>query len=194
MISHYKMGEDLKSKVYSKNVIEFVAVCVEFCSYLENFQDITKDELTGRFCKFLPLIYLKASMLEEIEPLTDLNMEVVVTEEHYNYILARLYNIYAEEDTYLEVFLEDMKYSETPISASISEDLTDIYQDLKNFISVYEHGIEENMNDVLYTCLENFKEYWGQKLVNVLGALHSLKYNNHSSDFEDDNNTIQELW
>ena len=32
------------------------------------------------------------------------------------------------------------------------------------------------MNDALYVCTENFKMYWGQKLVNALRALHSLKY------------------
>ena len=42
----------------------------------------------------------------------------------------------AEEDIYLEVFLEDMKYSDTPISASVSENLADLYQEFFNLIDV----------------------------------------------------------
>lgn len=89
-----------------------------------------------------------------------------------------------------------MKYSDTPITASISEDLSDIYQDLKNFITVFERGVTDNMNDALYFCIENFKSYWGQKLVNVLRALHSLKYTivNDNLDEDLESADTNELW
>ena len=32
------------------------------------------------------------------------------------------------------------------------------------------------MNDSLAICQEQFKEYWGQTLVNTLRALHDVKY------------------
>ena len=51
------------------------------------------------------------------------------------------------------------------------------------------------MNDALYVCIENFKSYWGQKLVNVLRALHSLKYTTSPDSLEDaDTNQSDELW
>ena len=89
-----------------------------------------------------------------------------------------------------------MKYSDTPITASVSEDLSDIYQDLKNFITVFERGVTDNMNDALYLCIENFKSYWGQKLVNVLRALHSLKYTivNDNLDEDLESADTNELW
>lgn len=162
--------------VFSKNVIEFVTVGVQYCSFLENVEDTTSSESISTLTKLLPLLYLKTSLLPDIEIENEIYPETTVTEADYNYIASKLFNLFKSEDTYLEVFLEDMKYSETPISASISEDITDIYQDIKNFVSIYEQGIEENMAEALYVCHENFKLYWGQKLVNVLRALHSLKY------------------
>lgn len=170
------MADQIKEIVYSRDSIEFVTVAVQYCAYLENFEDITQEEFTDKLTKILPLLYLKASLIPGTEEVTDEDPEVTVTEADYNYITSRIYNIYGKDDTYLEVFLQDMKYSDTPISASISEDLADIYQDLKNFITIYERGITDNMNDALYACTENFKAYWGQKLVNVLRALHSIKY------------------
>ncbi|MBD8348942.1 DUF5063 domain-containing protein [Dysgonomonas sp. HGC4] len=192
------MGKELANNVvFSKNVVEFVTVAVQYCTFLENPENQTSKEYTDKLTKLLPLLYLKAALLPETEIEEDIYPEITVTEDDYNYIISKLYTAYKENDTYLEVFLEDMKYSDTPIAASISEDIADIYQDIKNFISIYEQGIEENMSEGLYTCYENFKLYWGQKLVNVLRALHSLKYsigeeNPDEDDLDSDN--IQEEW
>ncbi len=38
-----------------------------------------------------------------------------------------------EDDVFLETFEEDMKYSDTPVAASVSESLADIFQPLYNF-------------------------------------------------------------
>ena len=191
------MTDQLKEIVYSKDAIEFVTVAVQYCAFLENFEEITETELTDKLTKLLPLLYLKASLVPETDTVNDEEPEITVTEDIYNFITSKLYNVYVNNDTYLEVFLQDMKYSETPISASISEDLADIYQDIKNFITIFERGITENMNDALYVCMENFKAYWGQKLVNVLRALHSLKYSTEpdaleNEDLEQTDN--EELW
>ena len=87
--------------------------------------------------KFIPLIYLKGSLLPSCES-DELGMlDEAVTEEDYNMLLASLHGILAEHDEYLEVFDDNMQYSEAPIVNSISEKLCDIYQDLKNFISSY---------------------------------------------------------
>lgn len=181
------MESDLSQNiVYSKNVVEFVAVGVQFCSFLETYEDQTVNDLSGKLTKLLPLLYLKATLLPEIEVEYDIYPEVSVTEEDYEAIVTRLYSTFKSNDTYLEVFLEDMKYSDTPISASISEDLADIYQDIKNFVSVYEQGLNETMYEALFSCGENFKLYWGQKLVNVLRALHSVKYSIVDDNEEND--------
>lgn len=190
------MTDQLKEIVYSKDSIEFVTVAVQYCAFLENIEDASETELTDKLTKLLPLLYLKALLVPETDTVNEDDPEISVTEDDYHYIASKLNNVFLNNDTYLEVFLQDMKYSETPIAASISEDLADIYQDLKNFITIFERGITENMNDALYVCMENFKIYWGQKLVNVLRALHSLKYAIGSDEFEEDSEQedSSELW
>lgn len=191
------MEKDLNDIVFSKNVVEFVAVAVQFCGYLENTEDEDSQRLIDWASKILPLLYLKASMLpEEVQQIDEEDVEVTVTEESYTFIYSKLLSVIGKDDDYLEVFMEDMKYSDTPITASISEDLTDIYQDVKNFITVYERGVSENMNDALYLCTENFKLFWGQKLVNVLRAIHALKYSvKQNEDFDDfSTNNEDDLW
>lgn len=187
------MDENLpKDIVFSKNVVEFVTVGVQYCSFLESFSDTTSLEMADKLTKLLPLLYLKASLLPEINIEYDIYTEVSVTEDDYNYVMSRLFNIFKGDDSYLEVFLDDMKYSDTPISASISEDIADIYQDIKNFVSIYELGVEENMLETLFNCTENFKGYWGQKLVNVMRALHSIKYNGIIETDQDNLDTLND--
>jgi hypothetical protein len=70
-----------------------------------------------------------------------------------------------------------MKYSDTPILSTISENLADIYQELKNFVMAYKHAVnEEQMLNALAEVKEEFQYSWGQKLVNVQRAIHEVRY------------------
>ena len=100
-----------------------------------------------------------------------------MTEEIYEVLRLNLAELMGEKDDYLDVFVEDMVYSDQPIKKSVSEDLADIYQDIKDFIFVFQLGLNETMNDSLAICRESFGMLWGQKLVNTLRALHDAKYN-----------------
>ena len=98
-------------------------------------------------------------------------------EDYYDSIRRSIETVMGEDDTYLEVFEEDMKYSDTPISASIAEGLTDIFQDLFNFVNNVKDAPQEQISDYVTVCKENFETFWGQRLCNVMKALHDIKYN-----------------
>ena len=163
--------------IFDKNVIEFVTVAAEFCAFLERSENMKRKTFVDTTLKILPLLYLKASMLPKCEVIGDEAPETYVTEEMYEVLRINLADIMAEKDDYLEVFLPDMAYSDQPIKKNISEDLADIYQDIRDFIFVFQLGLNETMNDSLAICQENFGLLWGQKLVNTLRALHDVKYN-----------------
>lgn len=170
--------------IFDKNVIEFVTVAAEFCAFLERAEGMKRKTFVGTTLKILPLLYLKASMLPKCEVIGDEAPETYVTEEMYEVLRINLSDIMAEKDDYLEVFLPDMAYSDQPIKKNISEDLADIYQDIRDFIFVFQLGLNETMNDALAICQENFGMLWGQKLVNTLRALHDVKYNQEPDEEE----------
>ena len=172
--------------IFEKNVIEFVTVAAEFCGFLERAESMKRSTFVDTSLKILPLLYLKASMLPKCETIGDEAPETYVTEEIYEILRINLAGLMGEKDDYLDVFVQDMAYSDQPIKKSISEDLADIYQDIKDFIFVFQLGLNETMNDSLAICQENFGMLWGQKLVNTLRALHDVKYN--QNDEEDENN------
>ena len=170
--------------IFDKNVIEFVTVAAEFCAVLERAERMKRSTFVDTSLKILPLLYLKASMLPKCETIGDEALETYVTEEIYEILRINLSGLMADKDDYLDVFVQDMVYSDQPIKKSISEDLADIYQDIKDFIFVFQLGLNETMNDSLAICQENFGTLWGQKLVNTLRALHDVKYNQEEEEEE----------
>ena len=163
--------------VFSRNTVEFVTVAAEFCAYLERSNEHDRKDFVDTLLKLLPLLYIKALMLPNEESISDDELEDFVTEDSYEVLRLTIAELLAEKDSYLDVFVADMKYSDTPITKSISEDLADIYQDVKNFVSLFKLGINETMHDAIIGCNEHFKQYWGQTLVNTLRALHDIRYN-----------------
>ena len=174
--------ESLNPVVYSKNVIEFVTVANEYCKFIERAGSEEAKSMLWKAQKILPLLYLKISVLPDFESFEELTLEKYVTEVDYNFLQQRIMNLLGEHDDYQEVFEPGMQFSDAPLTASLSENLTDIYQDLKDFILSYRIGDDQVMQEALWECMNNFKNYWGQKLVNGLRAIHSLVYS--SADFD----------
>ena len=184
---------ELKETVYSKNVVEFVTVGVEYCLLLERSQNHERADFVDKAVKILPLLYLKATLLPETLSESDELLEEFVTEEAYATIVNEVSSVLKDKDDYLETFHPDMKYSDTPVIASISEDLADVYQDIKNFVSTFSIGHEPSMYEALVICKTNFASFWGQKLVNAMGALHHLRFNENEEDsYQSDEENLKE--
>ena len=177
--------EHTSQVIFDKNSIEFVTVAAEYCSFIERSRGADKKSFVDTALKILPLLYLKASLIPECELIGEGDLEVFVTEDDYEYVRLVVAHVMGAQDDYLEVFHPDMAYSDTSIKKTISEDLADIYQDLKDFISVFQLGMNATMNDSLCVCKEHFAEFWGQRLVNTMRALHDVKYNTSDEEADD---------
>lgn len=177
----------VSSAAFDKNTVEFVTVAAEYCAYLEQIYDKEPERVVDVLCKLLPLVYLKATMLPALEP-EGLYLEEFVKEADYDEIRSLLAQKLGENDDYLEVFVEDMKYSDTPVRKCISEDLSDIYQALRNFVQSYRTGLDEVMTESVAVCAESFRSYWGQVLANTLRAVHNVRY---QDAFGEDNSYVE---
>ena len=174
--TNYMENSNKNHIIYAPVTLDFVTVSVEFCSFLEKTEAISRKEWIKTVLRILPLLYVKATLLPSVEILDEELSEIFVSEQDYMLISNQVASMLGEEDVYLDVFVVDMKYSDRPVSSFISEDIADIYQDIRNFVSIYQYGLEESMINALSICSENFRLYWGQKLVNVLRPLHTLVY------------------
>lgn len=179
--------EQTSQVIFDKNSIEFVTVAAEYCGFMERVRQTNRTTFVDTALKILPLLYLKASLIPSCEVIGEDDLEVFVTEEEYEWMRMSVAHVLGAQDDYLEVFLPDMAYSDTPIKKCISEDLADIYQDLKDFIGAFQSGLNVTMNDSLCVCKEHFEEFWGQRLVNTMRALHDVKYNRQDEMQEEEN-------
>ncbi len=168
------MGTSLKDIVYSKNVVEFVTVAKEYCTFAENIAELDKETLIDKSVKLLSLLYLKANLLPETEQVNEEKNEKFVTEFDWQFVRNGIEVILGDDDTYLDFYDSEMNETAEPVSSSISENMADIYQDLKDFLEIYQLGNEELSNDAIYECNQNFRDYWGFRLVNSLRIFHYL--------------------
>jgi len=180
------MEDNLGHIVYSKNVLEFVTVAGEYCNFIETVNETERKKFLMKAQKLLPLLYLKGSLLPILENEYDEFTEKFVTEDTWNYYEKGIKTKLGKYNDYLEVFDPDIGMTEGPVSARLSENLSDIYQDVKDFLSAYRIGTVEIMNDALWECQENFEQYWGQKLLNALRAIHLILYDKEGIQNEDE--------
>ncbi len=179
--------------VYSPAVIEFVTVAAETCLFLEQATEQPRADFIQTAVKILPLLYLKASVLQIPESVFDDASERFVTEDDYLFVKEQVEQLLGADDSYLEVFHPDMALSDTPIAAFISEDLADVYQEIKDFAANYQTMDADIMNDALVCCLEAFGAHWGQKNLNALKALHAIRYSDSFNKEEETEGAQQKL-
>ena len=161
----------------SPNELAFIALTNEYCQAIEALpQNYDRKAFVASMLKLLPRIYISANDLS-ICSMTDAYISSTLDETSYDQVRETIAQVMADEDVYLEVFLDDMKYSDTPISATVSENLADLYQEFFNLIQAVQYATSDDQSDLIGLCYENFTDYWGQTLCNVLRALHTVRYN-----------------
>ncbi|MDO5074736.1 MAG: DUF5063 domain-containing protein [Bacteroidales bacterium] len=159
--------------VYRRDVLDFVTIATEFCRQLEQCPGSDRREFATLMQRLLPMLYLKATMVDEVEEGYGY-VDPVVTEADYDFVKDNIKAILRDANDYLDVFVQDFRYSDTPIVACVSESLADCYQSLRNMVEAFRSEIDEAMEVALYDCLEDFRQSWGQKLLGALRALHEL--------------------
>jgi hypothetical protein len=186
------MGNEEKI-IYSRQVMEFAASANEYCKYLEGIRDIDGIEILKVMQRLLPFIYLRASLLPILEPELEEGNEKTVTEFDWTRMHDTLLAKIGNNDPF-PVIVDQGDPADGLYTGSIADSLTDIYQDLKNFIVSYKSGNEDVMNDAVWEVLMNFEEFWGKKMINVLGAIHTVLYSladdEGNDELTDDDETI----
>ncbi|MCM1138641.1 MAG: DUF5063 domain-containing protein [Duncaniella sp.] len=161
------------------NSLAFIGLCNEFCMSVENVRGMTMREFVCSMLRLLPRIYISASDLNVMRPADEEEepyMESYLDEDYYESVRRGIESLLGADDVYLEVFEEDMKYSDTPIGESIAEGVSDIFQVLYNFITMVRDAPTESISLALVAVKDDFDSYWSQKLCNLLRPLNHLRY------------------
>jgi Domain of unknown function (DUF5063) len=168
----------------SLNVLEFLRVAHEYCLFIEKAPEKNSGEISEFFLKIGPLLYLKGKLLPEITPEFPEASERFVTEEEWQDIFNILRASFTGKDEFYQVNYEEFNEYEA-VKASLAENLTDIYQDMKDFILLYQKNSWTARQNAVHDCKSLFETRWGPKLLGNLRYIHFLQNKQLLSEGED---------
>jgi len=169
----------------SISVLEFLRVAHEYCIFIENASEKQKPVLLDFISKIGPLLYLKGKLLPEINPEYPESSERYVTEEEWQEIFNILRDIFGSDDEYYNVNYEEHNEFEA-VKSSLSENLTDLYQDLKDFVLLYQKNSQAARQNAVHDCRTLFENRWGPKVLSSVRYIHYLLYRNSISSIDTD--------
>jgi hypothetical protein len=175
----------METTILEKDRLEFITVAAEYCIFIENAASSEKKTFIEQAIKYLSALYLKTALLPVVYDVSNAEAERTVSEVEYETIRTSIEELLGMDDAYLTVFHPDMQFSDLPVSASIAEDLADLFQELKDFLFNCQLGDDELVQSGFITCLNGFHLHWGRKLLNALAALHQLLHSEELTDDED---------
>jgi len=160
--------------VVSANVLDMFTVANEFCIFTEKAETYNPEEVIQYYAKICPLLYLKGAILPVVEADEDYFGERFVNEDQWENIYNSLLIVFPTNDEFFTLSYENA--DNLPLKASISEHLADIYQDLKDFILLYQKNHTYAKQNAVYECRHLFISHWGARIAALLPALHALAF------------------
>lgn len=171
------------------NTLSLIGLCREYCSTLEGVDSMEPAQFVGALVRLLPRIYITATDLTRIVTIDgdgEGGLDNYLEEDYYESLRLKIENLLGPDDVYLEVFEEEMKYSDTPIGASVAEGLCDLFQYFYNFTEAIRGALgDEMMAQAINSMRDEFETAWSQTLVNVMRPLNSLAHKGTADTDED---------
>lgn len=161
--------------IFSKQVLEFITVANDFCIFIEKSISYDKETILEYVNKVTPLLYIKGVLIPDILPSNPDANEKFVTEEMWTDIYSALKNILDKDDT--AYITENTKDENAQlIKISISELIADMYQDLKDFILLYQKNTKDAKENAVKSVRDYFLTHWGQRSIFILKTSFDILY------------------
>jgi hypothetical protein len=164
----------------SASVIDMFTVANEFCIFTEKAENYNPEEVLQYYVKICPLLYLKGAILPVVEPDEDYFGERFVNEDQWENIYNSLKSVFPSKDDFYTLSYENT--DNIPLKASISEHLADVYQDLKDFVLLYQKNLIYAKQNAVFECRKLFISHWGGRIAALLPALHVIAFPDQPED------------
>jgi len=161
--------------IKSKNVMEMLTVANEYCHFIEKAHEYKTEDILDYLQKMLSLLYLKGTLIPKVEVEHPEANERFVTAETWEIIFNELNNKFKPKDTYWYIDHTNAQ-DRDPEQANLADNLTDIYQDLKDFLLLYAKGTHAAQENAVNDCKTFFETHWGFRLVQAQKYIHFWLY------------------
>ncbi len=171
--------------VYSTETLNFIQTARDFCKWVEEAEPHARKSTIESGMRIVPLLYSQMTTIPESDPYFEEGNERFVTEQDWSEIYQRFSVLLGSMNEYTDAAaIDEYDRSET-VLRYVSEDIADIYQDIKDCIENYVIGTEEVMHDALWECRSGFISHWGEKALRLAMQLHRIYFSAELSEMED---------
>lgn len=161
--------------VYHRNVLELLGVATEYCQFLEQPGPQPQQKLAAFLQRIFPMLYLKGCFLPEIIPEYPEAGQRFVTGQDWEYIFNAARESLGAEDIFYVFDPGGYGWGEA-LKASLAEHIADIYQDMKDFVLLYQNNSRAVKEVAVAECRQLFAGHWGPRIVSALPALHYIMH------------------
>jgi len=151
-------------------VRELLTLGNEYCYFVENQSKYNEEYRLTFLQRALPALYLKGALLPEIDDCDESFMQRYVTEENYEILYNEMRDILGSKDRYHTADTVTGDLTEH----SLSENLTDLYQDMKDLFITYSKGFEAGRECASFYAKKWFADRWGYAVSKALPIIHEL--------------------
>jgi len=142
--------QKLHSFVYSEEVVSFVRAANETATFIEDLKDKNGKTFIAEALRHLSEVYRAILKVGDTEPLAESGAEPTVSEQEWAEVFQRILALLGPHNEILRPAEDDEFDRSDLVTHTISEDLADVYQELRDFTALYSRGLEEIMNDSVY--------------------------------------------
>jgi hypothetical protein len=153
-------------------VAEFVAEARRYCALIENEEHGTASAFEKECLVVLLRLYEQMLRLPSSDP-PDPELPEQILHEEWQAVREQTAQR-TEHDKYWEVFEPFAKNRPDPIYGSISDDLADIWRDVKMGLSTFDSGKPNCIKDAVWHWRFSFGSHWGHHVAGAIWALTAL--------------------
>ncbi len=143
----------------ARPIASFVREVYEFCDFIKDAGKLPLPDRLQRARRHLLALYAAGADLPHIEPLSERTGPTHPSPEDWA--------AFESFETYWEVF--DPYKQEEPVAGSLSDDLLDVYRDVRRGLWAWE---KNQIADAVWDWRFSFDTHWGDHAVDALRALH----------------------
>lgn len=156
----------------------FTAQASDYCSLIED-GPAPNSWIFAQACLMqLLLLYQLALQLPEAGPASD-DLLPRIEHEAWNLVRENIAKRLAR-DYYWAVFEPLEQELPDALVGSLSDDLADIWRDLKPGLALIDIGTKNSPNDIVWEWRLSFETHWGTHAVGAISALHALCFGSYA--------------
>jgi len=156
--------------IQSKQVLEMITVSNDFCLFMEEIHNFDKVYVISYLQKVLPLLYIKGSLLPETEAFDEYDNERYVIEETWEFLFNSLMQLFGKDNSY---YFWNPDLNE-PVETTFSENLADMYQDMKDFLFLFSKPSHYAKLNAVYMCRDLYLNRWGKAIPHLMFQIHYI--------------------